>query len=142
MSRSGSSPTRRWVDRLLAVVVCGLLLAACDSDSSDADAESIEGVWSGTLGTQTVEMTLAETVSPVGANSITGSGAVTSSARTLNFQISGSYVHPILSLEATFDVPPGSNPMGSVNGQVNQARTEILATVSGPDINGQVTFTR
>ncbi len=140
--RTCKSSTRGWMGRLVAVLVCGILLAACDSDSSDADSESITGTWSGTLGTQTVEMTLTETPSPVSGSSVAGSGAVVSSARTITFEVTGSYVHPILSLEATFDVPPGSNPMGSVNGNVNAARTEILSTVSGPDISGQVTFSR
>ncbi len=130
----------------LAIGYCIVLLAGCDSNSSTESDNSIAGRWAATLSTdgvtQEFDLSLSETDNPVGGKSISGAGSVASTARSVTFEVAGSYVHPILSLEATFDVPPGTNPIGNISGQVNAARTEIVATLSGPGISGQTVFTR
>ncbi len=138
---------RRKVVTFLLVAACfAPLSVGCDNDSTSEDDGSIAGSWVASLAangsTQNVSMTMSEIDNLVGGKSISGSGTVESTARTMTFQITGSYIHPLLSLEAVFDVPPGTNPTGQISGQVNTARTEISATISGPDINGQVVFTR
>ena len=134
---------RLWIP---ITVCCSVLLVGCDSNSSNEDGTSIAGSWVGSLTsggtTQNLTLTLSEVENPVGGISVSGTGTVASTSRTVTFAVSGSYVHPILSLDAVFDIPPGTNPSGNISGQVNESRTEITATVTGPDVNGQVVFTR
>ena len=131
---------------LLATLCCTPLLTGCDSDPTDDEQDSIDGTWVATLSssgtTQNITMALSEVDAGVSGTTVSGSGTVASTARSVTFQLTGSYVHPLLSLGAVFDVPPGANPTGTISGQVNAARTEIIATISGPDIDGQAVFTR
>ena len=117
-----------------------LLLAACDSDSDPVGpppVPTITGTWAGEVtsaGTPLrVEMDLTEVDSEVG-----GQGTIdVAQDSTLSYTVQGSHVHPLVSLELTFDRPP----LGTLSGSVNDERDRIDGTMSGPGFAGEVELT-
>ena len=128
---------------LAALVLVGLVtLPACDSSEPNGDngPPSVNGTFGGTVAgtndTISVRVSIQEADSPIGGKSITGSGTLTTPSEVATFDISGSYVHPLIELDLEF----GDRPPGTVSGQVSESRLQITATVTAPGVGGQVTL--
>lgn len=106
-----------------------LLLAACDSgpDPGPPPASTITGIWVDEIVTNDltymVELDLTEMNGEVG-----GIAEIRSVQDTLSGTVRGTYVHPHVMLNMTFDRPP----LGTVSGNVNEARDEIDGTIAWP----------
>lgn len=127
--------------RFLPAALLGLLLfaTACDSDPMEPDPPmsfSLTGIWLGEVQSDTliyrIEMNLTED-----ATVITGTGSARSLRDTLNYDIRGDYVHPLVSLALVYDRPPP----GTLAGNVNQERDVINGTISGPGFSGVIEMT-
>lgn len=116
------------------LVLC--LLAACKGDSPAAPNVSVNGRWVGSVGTQTIDMTLAQQ-----SNTVTGSGTITNTpSGTRALTISGSYTAgPIGHVDVTLS--SGTTQPFALSGQVYA--TSILGSLTGSGFTGDVvTFTK
>lgn len=116
---------------------CILLLAiACKGDSPAAPNVSLAGRWVGSIGTQTIDMTLTES-----SGTVSGSGTISNtSIGTRALTISGAYTGgPIGHVDVTLS--SGTAQPFALAGQVYQ--TSILGSLTGSGFTGDViTFSR
>jgi hypothetical protein len=75
---------------VLVATCCAPLLFGCDNDLSAEEDDPIAGAWIASVTTsgssQTVAMSLSEIDNVIGGESISGSGSVTPTARTVIFR--------------------------------------------------------
>ncbi len=122
-----------------AVLLAGSLTACDSSNPDDEEVPSLTGTWVGTMelaaDTLAFRFVLTEgTGIPLGGKSLSGTGNITSTAESVDFPVTGSYTHPLISLTFAFS----DRPIGTLSGNVNEARDRITATVTGPGIGGLI----
>jgi hypothetical protein len=119
------------------IVLFALALAlACKGDSPVAPNVSLAGRWVGSIGTQTIDLTLTES-----SGTVAGSGTISNTPTgTRALTVSGTYTAgPIGHVDVTLS--SGTAQPFALSGQVYA--TSILGSLNGSGFTGDVvTFTR
>ena len=79
---------------LAATMILALALAACADSSTEPKTPSASGTWTGVVTGGTITLTLAEQA----GGTITGAGSIQGTAGAPSVTVTGTHVHPSISL--------------------------------------------
>nr|PZN90624.1 MAG: hypothetical protein DIU52_07500 [bacterium] len=79
---------------LAAALILALALAACGDSSTEPKTPSASGTWTGVVTGGTITLTLAEQA----GGTITGAGSIQGTAGAASVTVTGTHVHPSISL--------------------------------------------
>jgi hypothetical protein len=116
----------------LAIAASFLVLlsqVACKDSGPEITAS---GTWSGSTGSQTISMTIADN-----GGTVTGSGTISSSSGPRALTITGSFTKPTLSVTLQSGIAPPANLAGDISGNT------LSGTLNGSGFNNtSITMTR